>query len=207
MPEDDDGQGPTHYLPHHGVIRQDRETTKLRVAFDGSAKTDKSSASINECLEKGPNLIPHLFDVVIKFRSYPMAVVADIEKAFHQIQIKPADRRMLRFLWFDNIGKEIPDIKQYQFRRLVIGLTSSPAILASTIKHHLDKSVEKELDVTFLLDSSLYSAGGVSNDKETENLYDKAQAIMKEGGFTLRKWNSNSQSFRKRIEKDEEHKI
>ena len=155
LPENDDGQGPTHYLPHHGVIRQDRETTKLRVVFDGSAKTDKSSASINECLEKGPNLIPHLFDVVIKFRSYPIAVVADVEKAFHQIQIKPADRRMLRFLWFDNIDKEIPDIKQYQFRRLVFGLTSSPAILASTIKHHLDKFVEKEPDVTSLRDSSL----------------------------------------------------
>ena len=209
VPEDD-GQGPTHYLPHHGVIRQDRETTKLRVVFDGSAKTDKSSASINECLEKGPNLIPHLFDVVIKFRSYPIAVVADIEKAFHQIQIKPVDRKMLRFLWFYNTDKEIPDIKQYQFRRLVFGLTSSPAILASTIKHHLDKFVEKEPDVTSLLDSSLYVddlAGGVSNDKETENLHDKAQAIMKEGGFTLRKWNSNSQSFRERIEKDEESKI
>ena len=192
------------------MIRQDRETTKLRVVFDGSAKTDKSSASINECLKKGPNLIPHLFDVVIKFRSYPIAVVADVEKAFHQIQIKPADRRMLRFLWFDNIDKEIPDIKQYQFRRLVFGLTSSPAILASTIKHHLDKFVEKEPDVTSLRDSSLYVddlAGGVSNDKETENLYDKAQAIMKEGGFTLRKWNSNPQSFRERIENAKEHKI
>ena len=117
---------------------------------------------------------------------------------------------MLRFPWFDNIDKDIPDIKQYQFRRLVFGLTSSPAILASTIKHHLDKFVEKEPDVTSLLDSRLYVddlAGGVSNDKETENLHDKAQAIMKEGGFTLRKWNSNSQSFRERIEKDKESKI
>ena len=44
------GQAPMHFLPHHGVIRLDRETTTLRVVFDGSAKSNKSNASINECM-------------------------------------------------------------------------------------------------------------------------------------------------------------
>ena len=77
--EPDEG---TYYLPHQGVIRSDKETTKLRVVFDGSAKPDNTNLSINECLETGPNLVPHLFDVIIKFRGYPIAMVADIEKAF-----------------------------------------------------------------------------------------------------------------------------
>ena len=134
VPENGNNQTPTHVLPHHGIIRSDRETTKLRVVFDGSAKPDKSTASINECLEKGPNFVPHLFDNVVEFQVYPIAVVADIEKAFHQIQINPEDRGMLRFLWFNDIEKDCPQIKQYQFRRLVFGLTPSPAILASTLK-------------------------------------------------------------------------
>lgn len=67
VPEHNYDQAPMHFLPHHGVIRSNRETTKLRVVFDGSAKSDKSTASINECLEKGPNLVPHLFDIVTKF--------------------------------------------------------------------------------------------------------------------------------------------
>lgn len=67
LPENDDNQAHTHFLPHQGVIRTNRETTKLQVMFDESAKTNKSTASINECLEKGPNLVPHLFDIVTKF--------------------------------------------------------------------------------------------------------------------------------------------
>ena len=207
VPENDDHQAATHFLPHHGVIRSNKETTKLRVVFVGSAKSDKSMASINECLEKGPNLVPNLFDIVVKFRGYPIAVVADIEKAFHQIQIDPEDRRMLRFLWFDDIEKDYPNIKQFQFRRLVFGLTPSPAILASTIKHHLSKYEEKEPAVTSLLSSSLYVddlAGGVFHENETVDLYDKVKGIMKEGGFSLRKWNSNCQSFRERIKESEE---
>ena len=34
VPENDDNQAPSHFLPHHGVIRTDRETTKLRDVFD-----------------------------------------------------------------------------------------------------------------------------------------------------------------------------
>jgi hypothetical protein len=91
VPEEDDDSDGSYYLPHHGVIREDKETTKLRVVFDGSAKPNEESPSINDCLEKGPNLVPNLFDTVIKFRSHPIGIVADIEKAFHQIQISPED--------------------------------------------------------------------------------------------------------------------
>ncbi|GBL74022.1 hypothetical protein AVEN_230937-1 [Araneus ventricosus] len=43
-----------HYLPHHPVYK-DNSTTKIRPVFDGSAK-EKNSSSINECLQKGPNM-------------------------------------------------------------------------------------------------------------------------------------------------------
>ena len=52
-----------HFLPHHGVIRKDRDTTKLRIVFDGSAKSNLGSHSLNDCLEKGPNLTPLIFNV------------------------------------------------------------------------------------------------------------------------------------------------
>ena len=65
---------------------------KLRIVLDGSARGDKNHYSLNDCLEKGPNLTPHVFEVLGKFRSYPVGLTADIEKAFHQISVNPADR-------------------------------------------------------------------------------------------------------------------
>ena len=45
------------YLPHHGVFRKDKATTKCRVLFDCSAKT-YDGQSLNSCLLKGPKLQP-----------------------------------------------------------------------------------------------------------------------------------------------------
>ena len=55
----------------------------MRIVFDGSARADKNTYSLNDCLENGPNLTPHVFEVLAKFRSYPVGLTADFEKAFH----------------------------------------------------------------------------------------------------------------------------
>lgn len=82
--------------------------------------------------------------------------MSDVEKAFHQIEISPEDRPMLRFLWFDDIYKERPNVAEYQFCRLVFGLTSSPAILSSVIQCHLESYKAKEPDIAMLLQDSFY---------------------------------------------------
>ncbi|XP_046844796.1 uncharacterized protein LOC124438660 [Xenia sp. Carnegie-2017] len=128
-----------YFLPHHGVLRKDKETTKLRVVLDGSARATKKEQSLNHCIEKGPNFVHRLFDTIINFRGFPIGLVADIEKAFHQIQIAPEDRRMLKLLWFDDINKVHPMLKEYKFRHLPFGLTPSPAILSTVIRHHVSK--------------------------------------------------------------------
>jgi len=58
-----DEKGNESNFYHHGVVRQDKETTKSHIVFDGSAKT-KSNVSLNDCLAKGyPFGFPHPFEV------------------------------------------------------------------------------------------------------------------------------------------------
>ena len=42
-----------HYLPHHAVVRRNRDTTKLRVVYDASARSGEVP-SLNNCLYAGP---------------------------------------------------------------------------------------------------------------------------------------------------------
>ena len=44
-----------HYSPHHAVVRRDRETTKVRIVYNGSAENCKDERSLNDCLEVGEN--------------------------------------------------------------------------------------------------------------------------------------------------------
>lgn len=90
---------PIHYMPHHGVVRQDSQTTRLRIVYDGSARALGDLYSLNDCLLTGPNYIPKLFNILIQFRWHRIAITADIEKAFLMIGIDRTDRDLLRFLW------------------------------------------------------------------------------------------------------------
>ncbi|CAG7733698.1 unnamed protein product, partial [Allacma fusca] len=87
-----------HYLPHRAVIKENSETTKIRPVFDASAK-GKGGTSLNECLEKGRNLLELIPKIIVGFRLRKIGIVSDIQKAFLQISINPQERDFLRFLW------------------------------------------------------------------------------------------------------------
>ncbi|XP_042912687.1 uncharacterized protein [Parasteatoda tepidariorum] len=79
-----------HYLPHPAVIKPN-STTKIRPVFDASAKA-KGFLSLNDCLEKGENLIESMPSILMRFRTERIGVVSDIRKAFLQIGLTETDR-------------------------------------------------------------------------------------------------------------------
>ena len=70
-----------YYLPHHTVIRPQKLNTKIRMVFDASSKCG-GEKSLNESLYPGLSFTAELFDVLLRFRVFNVAVVGDIEKAF-----------------------------------------------------------------------------------------------------------------------------
>ena len=58
----------TSYLPHQAVIRQEAETTRLRIVYDASGKEGKHGISLNDCLHVGPPFTLLLFDIFLRLR-------------------------------------------------------------------------------------------------------------------------------------------
>ena len=81
----EESKGRVHYLPHHAVIRHDKETTKLRIVYDASARGD--GPSFNDCLYTGPNFWQTTLDILLQFRLYEIALVGDVEKAFLMVSV------------------------------------------------------------------------------------------------------------------------
>ena len=195
-----------HYLPHQAVIRKDAVTTKVRIVYDASSKGSKSGTSLNDCLHVGPSLNPLLYSILIRFRENKVALVADIEKAFLNVEVNKEDRDCLRFLWVNDILNDDRDVIVYRFCRVVFGLNSSPFLLNATLRHHVSKY--NDLDPEFVLKvlESFYVDDLVSGERSEEQalrLYQKTKCRMAEGGFNLRKWLTNSKTLSDQIDLEE----
>ena len=61
------------YLPIHGVIKESSSTTKLRIAFDGSA-ISLNGHSLNDILLQDPSLYLLLTTVIAQFRRHKIGI-------------------------------------------------------------------------------------------------------------------------------------
>ena len=201
--------GRVHYLPHHVFVRHNKETTKVRIVYDASART--KGPLLNDCLQTGPTFNQKILEILIRFRSYPVAWIADIEKAFLMISMSQEDRDVLHFLWVDNPLSTNPNIIIYRFARVVFGVSSSPYLLNSTIQHHLKQYSEQPEVITKLLES-FYVDDLVCGDNDEEEAYDHfsyAREVLSHASFNLRKFITSSHVLRERmkskIESDQTH--
>ena len=196
--------GKVFYLPHKHVIREDKDTTKLRVVFDASAKRD--GPSLNDCLYPGPSLLPQLVDILMRFRLKKVVLMSDIEKAFLNVSIDPEQRNFLRFLWVDDIESPDPQIIVFRYTKAIFGAVCSPYILSATIRHHLSLYEESEPEFVENVKSSLYCDDYVSTfDSESEAMsyYEKLKQCFMDAGFNLMKWKTNSKDLEEEIQKEE----
>ena len=65
--------------PHHAVVSESKPG-KVRIVFDCAAKLDGVSLN-NQCLQ-GPDLNNKLLHVLLRFRQYQYAIMADIEAMY-----------------------------------------------------------------------------------------------------------------------------
>lgn len=94
-----------YYLPHHGVLRAQSTTTKLKVVFNGSC-APTTRKSLNNIMHSGQNLLLNIVDMLTWIRTFRHLYITDITKKFSRIKIYSDDSDLQRILCIDNRGNE-----------------------------------------------------------------------------------------------------
>lgn len=183
--------GTTHYLCHHFVENEDSSTTKLRVVFDGSAKSS-SGVSLNDTMLVGATLQDDLYDLLLRFRFYPIAMKADIAKMFRQFYLKPEDRQLHRIVWRESPEKPIYD---YTLNTVTYG-TASATFLSTRCLVQLAEDVSQRFPVASVaIKKQMYIddlIGGAPTPDDAIEMYNQLNSACEEAGLQLRKWSTNN---------------
>ena len=115
----------TFVLPSRPVINMSRKKTKVRIIMNASVVSRSTSNTLNKLLLQGPNLLPHVPSVVMRFRHKKFIFCLDVRKMFLQVELRDdEDRDLCRFLWRDFDPKKRPTM--FRHKVLPFGFVSSP---------------------------------------------------------------------------------
>jgi len=182
--EDKDISVKTYYMPHSYVLNEHSRTTKLRVVFDGSCKSD-SGLSL-----KGFMLQGDLTLTVARFHTHKYAFSADIKKMYRQVWVDNADRDYQRILWR---GDPNESIKKYRLCTVTYGTVpasflSVACLHKSTNVNTMRPEVAQVIKNYFCVDDCLTGASTLS---EALNLRNELIKCLSKNGFELSKWTAN----------------
>jgi thymidine kinase len=193
--------GTVHYIPHQPVINPLKTTTKIRIVYDASCKTSNGK-SLNDYLFKGPVLLPDLVGMLLRFRMTPIPLLADVEKAFLQLELALSDRDCTRFLWIKD--KQLPaegdNLVVYRFARVPFGVISSPFLLAGAIDQHLyhyPHPLAKSMRRNAYVDNILIECD--TAEEAIKAFYD-SRAMFKDAKMNLREFQTSHPVVQKFLE-------
>lgn len=151
---------PEHsFLPHMGIFRLNRETTKCRVVFLSNLCQDntngKISISHNQAMYSGPSLNQKISTALLNLRFDSYLLCFDLKKAFSQISLREEDSNKLLFLWYRNVDSEDFSLVAYKNVRLPFGLRCSPTLLMLALYKILVLDADTEIDSKRMIDLKL----------------------------------------------------
>lgn len=185
------------YLPHHGVLKPDSTSTKLRVVFDASAPTS-TGVSLNDTMPHGPTIQPTVFLILLRFRFHKVALCADIQKMYRQILVHPDNRRFQCILWHRE-GSSVP--VTFKLNTVTYGTSSAPFLATrslfelATTESDYPKASKAVLEQTYV-DNTL---SGCPTVNEALKLYHEITGLLAKSKLEMRKWCSNSCELLKSI--------
>ncbi|XP_041450115.1 uncharacterized protein LOC121404526 [Drosophila obscura] len=167
-----------YFLPHHCVIKED-----------------------------SPVIQPALFNILIRFRTYPVALTGDICKMYRCVKVSPPDNFLQCILWRDSIQSEV---LVYTLDTVTYG-TRAASFLAVRAMHQL--AIDEgnpyplgsaALQQEFYVDDLISCGNSVAEVMEKMR---QTSSLLSCGNFKLRKWCSSNQEVLDGIPEDDVEKF
>ena len=180
-----------YYIPHFNTAQ-----SKFRVVYD--AAREYRGVSLNKLLSRGPIFMQSLRSILIRFGEKKYGLAGDIANMFFQIRIDPADRDMLRILWFSQ-----PEMKgelvAYQFQVAPYGLRCIPSIAGYSMIFTAEENVPHASDdavcrVTrdMFVDDFITAVNSVAEGRRVAS---EVTELLSSTGFKITKWSASDKAI------------
>lgn len=177
-----------YYIPHHSVIRESSETTRLRVVFDASCRT-YSGKSLNDIMLVGPVVQDDLFSILLRFRQNAYVVTGDVAKMYRQVLIDTSQRHLQLIIWRDD--ESLP-LKILQLNTVTYGTASAPFLSTRCLLQLANECHDENISNVIKHDFYIDDLNTGSNSKaELKAIIKGVICKLSDGCFPLRKFRTN----------------
>lgn len=209
-------ENPNHsFLPHMGVFKLDRDTTKCRVVYLSNLcekdPTQTMTVSHNQAIFAGPCLNPKISTALLLLRFDKFLLTFDLVKAFLNISLNEIDQNRLMFLWFKNVEKNNLEIVGFRSKRLPFGLRCSPTLLMLALyKILIVDAVDDPIDLRELkrtMYHRFYVDNGAISAQEAQELcgaFKNLNEIFNPYGFKLQQYATNNLELQQSIDVEQQ---
>ena len=188
--------GKEWYLPHHPVLNPNKPG-KVRRVCNAAAKY--KDICLNDKLLAGPDLLHGLIGIIFRFREGPIALTADIESMFLQVQVPERDKSCLRFLWRPRMNEPV---QIYEYQRHVFRAKSSPICANYALKRVAIDNEDEFPIAAKTIKKNFYMDDFIKSPEETIEVFKQLQPLLSKHGFELKKWITNSNVVTNAIPED-----
>ncbi|XP_075163011.1 uncharacterized protein LOC142235633 [Haematobia irritans] len=190
------------FLPHHAVVKPESKSTKVRVVFNGSKKTN-SGSSLNDVLYPGPTLQADIIQIMLNWRYYRFVFTGDIQKMYRQILLHPEDRPFQRIAFREN---PTDSIKSYELKTVTFGVNCAPFLAIRTLQQlSYDCNIDSPLSSKILREEVYVDdiLSGGHTLQEAKNKQIELISTLKSAAFPLKKIAANAKFLLENIARED----
>uniref|UniRef100_A0A8D9BBX1 Integrase catalytic domain-containing protein n=1 Tax=Cacopsylla melanoneura TaxID=428564 RepID=A0A8D9BBX1_9HEMI len=177
-------------LPHHAILKES-SSSPLRVVFNAS-QPSSTNQTLNNAMHIGPKLQHDVGDILLSFCMNKVAVCGDIRQMYRAVLIHPDDRRYQHIFW--RFSKNEP-VEELELKRLTFGFAPASYLAQKCLRTLATYEKDKYPAACQALMDSCYVddiVTGAATPQEARELCEELVALLRSGGFELKKFASSS---------------